>query len=135
MTGAVEATLGIGGRREPHCNGVRRRANFLSAGTLRLQLLPPIIEPTPLKKLAMLLLGSATSLNGGFSNDRQASVREVGQDERAGGAKLYGYLSSTDGRFVGFLHIIVEARRSNIVENDLFWVGNGRHIRCKLGQA
>jgi hypothetical protein len=40
-----------------------------------------------------------------------------------------------DGRFVGFLHIIVEARRSNIVENDLFWVGNGRLIRCETGAS
>ena len=41
-----------------------------------------------------------------------------------------------DGRFGGFLHIIVETRRSNIVENDLFWVGNGRLIRgAKQGQA
>ena len=29
----------------------------------------------------------------------------------------------------------MEAPRSNIVENDLFWVGNGRLIRCDAGAS
>jgi hypothetical protein len=43
--------------------------------------------------------------------------------------------SRSDGWFLAFPHINVEPRRGNIIENDLFWVGNGRLIRGKRGTS
>jgi hypothetical protein len=39
--------------------------------------------------------------------------------------------SRSDGRILAFPDINVEPRRGTIVENDLFWVGNGCLIRAK----
>jgi hypothetical protein len=53
--------------------------------------------------------------------DKRRSTRSDRTSEPAPGRQIARVSSSTDG--------------SNIVESDLFWAGNRRLIRCKLGAS